>query len=533
MASKFGGVPVEEERPSGGSKFGGVSVEAEAPASPVDPRIERLRKIARSTLPQDPGAGQLYSDSFTLGLRKPVAGLATGLSNLLTGRSTFGEGYSAGTGSYQDMLDEASKNAGWGGTAAGVAGSLTAGGPARGVIAEAAPVIRQAIGLGAVEGAARNSEDLGSAAKGAAGGAAVAGLTSAAVKGVTSVPGVLPGSSARRAAEREAARGTPPDELKQAARSLYKQLDEAGVAYDFHQASDFADNAISDLKQNQWSPEGVHAPLNGIIRQIDELRGQPMSLEKLQSIREQLTAEAGSIEPQVRRIAGRLLGSIDGFVRQVDPALSSIPRDQIGPMWGEARRLWRSANTAADIGWRVGKAEGRGARTNSGTNIDNPIRQNIGAVMDRAEQPGRFNPYNQAEIDQMKVVSEGTPIRNFLRSHGNRFGGSGPLAGVQGTSIGSAAGLLSAFSGQEPTTSALLGIGAAGGLWGTGKLAKMASDRATQNEADALMRLITTGSLEAAPQVAGPPTRANLAKLLREQQLARGVGVAAGSGATR
>ena len=525
MAGEFDDLIPQGAAPAGG----GGTFDDLVPTGPTpeQQRSERLRKIARAGLSQTPGASDLYSDAFTLGLMKPVSGLATGAANWATGKSGFGEGYQAGTGAYQEMLDEASKNAGWGGTAANVAGSITAGGPARGIVQQGlGRLIGQTATLGGIEGAARSSEDLASAAKGAVGGAAAAGTTAGTIGAGLRAPGFRQ----RRAAAREAARGTPPVELRQQARGLYRQLDEAGVAYDNNQAADLADSAIADLRQNQWSPRGIHAPLNGVIQQIEELRGQPVSLERLQDIREQLGAEAGSNEPQIRRIAGRLIASIDGFVRQVDPAMSAIPGEQIGPMWGEARRLWRAANTAEDIGWRLGKAESRAARTNSGTNVENPIRQNIGQVLDKAEQPRRFNPYSPDEIAQMERVVEGTPTRNFLRGFGNRFGGSGPMAQAQGTVLGTGLGLGSMLSGQEPGAAAMAGAGTYAGLWGAGKAAKLRADRMAENEADALMRLITTGSLEMGPRQvpAGPPTREALARLMREQALARGAGIYAG-----
>lgn len=499
--------------------------------TPEQQRAERLRKIARATMQQDPGAGTLFGDAFTLGLKKPVAGLAQGVGNVVTGQGGFGEGYTAGTGAYQDMLDEASANAGWGGTAANVAGSLTAGAPAR-VVAAAPGLLRMigsAAGFGAVEGAARNSEDVGSAL----GGALRGGGTAAATTGLLGAGTQALGFRARRAA-REQARGTPPEVLKDQARDLYRQLDEAGVAYSRDQSFDFVDNAISDLRQNQWSPTGVHSQLNGVIAQIEELRGQPITLERLQELRETLGAEAGSNEPQIRRIAGRLIGSIDGFVREVEPTLSQLPAEQIAPMWGAARQLWRNANTAEDIGWRVRKAERRAASTNSGQNTENAIRQNIRQVVDKAEQPRRYNPFSRPEIAQMERVVEGSPAQNTLRWIGNQVSGIPAQTITGGT--GAALTGLGLGSGLDVGTALMAGgagLSATAATQGVGHLIKGQAGRMAQDEADTLMRLITTGSTAPLPLPSGPPTRENLARLLMQQwgqqALPMRAGIAAGS----
>ncbi|RWP05105.1 hypothetical protein [Mesorhizobium sp.] len=510
---------------------GGRDLLAEPVPTPEQEHAERLRKIARAAMKQQPGAGDIFSDAFTLGLQKPVAGLAEGLGGkvrqLFGGEpQTFGEGYQAGTAAYQEMLDEAAKNSGWGGTAAGLAGSLTAGAPA-GAAAGLWPMVRGAMGLGAVEGAARNAEDPVSALIGGATGAGTAGLTAGTIGAATRAPGFR----TRRATAREAARGTPPDELRNQSRALFKQLDDAGVAYDNNQSVDLVDNMLSDLHQNGYDPKGAHKVLSdGVINRLEDLRGKPMSLETLQQIRSQASSNATNLDSNVRRIAGRIMSNIDGFVTNETPAVAQMPGSQIAPIWGEARRLWRTANLADDIGWRVGKAERRAASTNSGQNVENAIRQNIRAVVDKAEQPGRYNPYSGPEMAQLQRVVEGTPKQNMLRWLGNQVAGIPAGTVVGGLTAG--AGL---SHGVDPVSTLLsggAGLGATAAMQGAGHAIKGKSAQIAQDEADALMRLISTGSLDQLPVAAGPPTRETLARLMREQALARGAGLYAGRQAT-
>lgn len=533
-----GGVPMS--RPAAGAFDDLVP----AAPTPEQQRAERLRKIARASMgSSDPGAPTLFGDAFTLGLQKPVAGLATAIGgkvNQLTGKGEpmdFGEGYQAGAGGYQDMLDEASKNSGWGGTAANVGGSLLSGGPARGAVqAGVWPMIKNALGLGAVEGAARNSEDPVSAGKGALEGGLVSGTTAGVIGGGAKMTEqALPSVIRTRRAERLANRGTPPAELKNQSRSLFKQLDDAGIAYDNNQSTQMVDDLTSDLRQNGYDPQGAHKVLaDGVISRLESQRGQPLSLETLQQIRSQASSNATNPDPNVRRLAGRIMSNIDGFVTHETPAVAQMPGSDIGPMWQQARQLWRTANVADDIGWRLDKATRRSASTASGTNIDNPIRQNIRSVVDKSTQPGRFNPYSPAELAQMQRVVEGGGTQNLLRSFGNRFGGSGPLAGVQGNVLGSAGGLGALLHGAEPSTALMLGAGASGALAGAGKAARMGADRMSENEADALVRLISTGSLDNPRLVSqAVPTRASLARLMAQQSLGRGSGVYAGGEATR
>jgi hypothetical protein len=524
--------PPPSEPGPGYGMGGGFDVGALVGPDPAkQARAARLRAALKTQMDRTgrtPGSDDLFNDGFTLGAMKPTAGLAEALGGKVRQWAgvgepqTLAEGYAAGEGAYQDRLDEARANSGWDGTAAGFVGSVLGGGPA-GAAKGLWPVVKQAATLGGIEGAARHSEDLPSAVKGGI----ESGLTSAATAGTIGTVLKVPGWGSRRAAARAAAQGTAPEALKDEARALYKQLENANIAYDTRQAGQLVNDTMSDLRQNKWSPTGVHAQLNGIIQQIQDLPqgGRPMSLETLQGLREQITSEAGSNEPQIRRIAGRLLGSIDAFVTHVDPAMSSIPREQVAPLWGQARRLWRAANTAEDIGWRVGKAEMRAASTNSGQNAENAIRQNIRGVYDKAAAPRTYNPYNPAEMAQMRRVVEGSRTQNVLRSTGNFLTGI-PASTITGlTGAGAAAAGLG--HGIDLGTSLLAGgagLAATGAVQGAGRMVKAKAANMARDEADNLMRLITTGSMEQLPY-AGPPTREALAAIMAKQQAARGAGV--------
>jgi hypothetical protein len=515
-----------------------------AEPTPEEIRSQRLRKIARGALGAG-GAGDVFGDAFTLGLQKPTAGLAEGLGGMIKGAlgidpgnqpQSFGEGWKAGTGSYSDFMNDARANSGWGGTAAGVAGGLMSGGPARSAVQTGLMQAVKNAGIqGGIQGAAENSDDLESAAKGGAIGAGVGGAAGGILHSLFGMAGrALPSNIRTRRAERLANRGPTPDELKNQARAIYRQLDQGNVAYDNTQSTALANSLISHLNQNGYDPRGAHAVLdNGVVQRLRDLAGQPMSLETLQQIRSQAASNATNPDSNVRRVAGMIMQGIDGFVNNQQPALSSIPPDQVGPLWAQARQLWRTANTADDIGWRLDKATRRSDSTASGTNIDNPIRQNIRSVVDKSTQPGRFNPYSPEELAQMQRVVEGSPLQNQLRSFGNRFGGSGPLAGVQGNTIGGATGIGALLHGAEPTTAGLVGLGTGLGLYGLGKGARMAADRMSEDAGDDLVRLISTGSLARQPAMPFQmvPTRAQLARLMMQQSLEREAGKAAGAGA--
>ena len=115
---------------TGGGGYGDIPVKTED-----ELRRKKLRDMARAAM-GEAGAGDLFGNAFTLGLQKPVSGLAQmaggEVGEWFGGEpATLGERWGAGTGAYQDFMDEARRNSGWAGTGAELAGGVLAGGPAR------------------------------------------------------------------------------------------------------------------------------------------------------------------------------------------------------------------------------------------------------------------------------------------------------------------------------------------------------------------------------------------------------------------
>jgi hypothetical protein len=110
------------------------------------------------------GATNLLSDAMTYGIEKPLTGLGNALFGSRADDSTAGERYRAGTGAYDTQMQKSADESGKLGTAATVIGTVAAPGPKGGGLGTK---VAQGAGIGAVEGAARSSDDVGSAFKGA------------------------------------------------------------------------------------------------------------------------------------------------------------------------------------------------------------------------------------------------------------------------------------------------------------------------------------------------------------------------------
>jgi hypothetical protein len=149
------------------------------------------RENARNqALEQNQGVGALFQDAFTMGGQAPVFGAAHAIAGA-TG-SPLGGSYEQGVRGYNEALQQRRDEAGWGGTAADVSGSLLSGAPANTATRNA---ILWGMGkLGALSGAAHNAATPGEAATGAAVGGGIGLLGGKLLQSMTPKPKNIPGA---------------------------------------------------------------------------------------------------------------------------------------------------------------------------------------------------------------------------------------------------------------------------------------------------------------------------------------------------
>jgi hypothetical protein len=356
--------------------------------------------------------------------------------------------------------------------------------------------------MAGTEATARARGSLGERAAEGLVGSLVGGAAGAAIGGLTH--SFLPGFRERRAQARATARGPEPEDIKDAARQFYQQLDNAGITYDANAYGQLPRNVATELMQAGYNPAmSQHAGIAPLVNELDSIvqhasaNGGAVPFERLQQLRTMATDVAASNEPGARRLAGIVRNNIDDFVENTTPSQGFLGGPTANNLWRQARGMWQRASKTEDLLWNVTKAERRAAGNNSGGNEQNALRQNVRGMLDRAEKPGRYNPYTPEETAAMQATNDGTLLQNGLRSFGNTFGGSGIAPLVSG---GASDGIPTAL-GVSPGLAAGIGVG----LYGAGRGARTMSTRMAQNRVDDLVRLFATGSQAPAAAAAVPP----------------------------
>ena len=179
--------------------------------------------------------------------------------------------------------------------------------------------------------------------------------------------------------------------------------------------------------------------------------------------------------------ATRAIKGIDGFFGNLQqPDLLAGDASRAVPILEAARQNWGAAMRAEDLGVRLTRAERQAARSGSGSNIDNAIRQKVSGVLD---VPQRSVGYSAAEKAQAEKVVRGTPLGNTLRTVG-KLGFNDGLS------------LMAHAAAAVPSGGASIPVGIAG------TLARKGSEMATSAQARKLDEMIRARSPLAQQQAA-------------------------------
>jgi hypothetical protein len=480
-------IPQKAPAAAGG---GAVSFDDLIPAS----KEKELRAKYGAEIAQrgEPGYGERFIDAATMGLTRPLSGVVRGITGL-GGDTTFGERYRAGVGAASDYFKKGEENTpGVGGVLTDVAGAIAA--PPVGKIATLGKAAvtggREALGkliaqgatTGAIEGAARNAEDVGSAATGAATGGVLGAGASAAVGGAAKL---IPGVKGAQRELREVNQGVAPQALKDEAKDFYRVLDSSGIAYAQPQTATLKQGIDALKATNQYNPI-AHSKISDYVDQLDKLAQKPQgaTFTELHNLRSALAKEARGNDASTREASGKVISEIDKLVQTNQPAHN--PQNvNIKSDYPEATRLWKAAAIADDVSYTAGKAE-RKAASKAGINPDEANRGAFRPLQEAALNPRKYSPFRGPEERALLArIVQGDRGQNLLRGAAEAVPTARAVAGAGAAGLG-------LTHGMGPLMGALGGGAAAGGAV-QGMLNRAAAARGEQN-IDALLRQITTGS---------------------------------------
>lgn len=304
------------------------------------------------------------------------------------------------------------------------------------------------------------------------------------------------------------------DELFAAGRQGYKNAIKAGLELRPSGVGQFAAAAERDLTNDpELAFTRNSAP--GTFGIIDQLQGAPkgatVSAANINQIRKDIDSIAGQVQPtaapgvfKATPDAAAAMALKERFTNY----LENLPQDHV--LAGnpdaymaaikEANGNWAAASRLANVDARLTKAENAANRQIAG-NKEAQIRSKVGSMLDN---PQKLKGLTQEEVDQLKLINDGTFGHNILNQLGRGGAGVIPL----GTHLTAAA-----MTGGA-SIPASLAIGAP--LYAARKISQAVTTSRANKLADMLAQRspLYEGRVNALPQVDMASNKASLARAL-------------------
>jgi hypothetical protein len=305
------------------------------------------------------------------------------------------------------------------------------------------------------------------------------------------------------------------DELRTQKNAAYDTVEAAGVRYRPEAVSGLNQSARARMEAGGFDPD-LHRPLVSALKKLDSVDGQPLTLPKLDQVRQFVRDEVftPTASKGQRRLGHMLIDEIDGFIAKAGPAdvLSNGDPSEAATTLLRARNLNTRIAKVETIEGAAERAKRRASGSGSGGNIDNTTRQEMRKVLERGRA---WSPDERAALDK---IANGGRGQNALRAAGK---------------------MAPTGNGLQQTLhlgAALQSNGATLPLSVAGAITKHIADNITQRRVAKLVQLMARGgkpAVDAEAQLALMASRnAQIAKVYREmaEQVLR-TGVLAGAGA--
>ncbi|MBW3099236.1 hypothetical protein [Pseudohoeflea coraliihabitans] len=271
---------------------------------------------------------------------------------------------------------------------------------------------KQAIGRAAAEGAAYGGAYGAGSAEGGledrARGAGMGAVTGAvAGAGVQKLGNTL---ATRRAGKAAGAAAPASDELKQATNALYQQARQAGVTIKPQATAKLAANlklAAGNLNDK------LRPNTSGIVDDLAEIAGQPMTLEQLDELRQVIGQSMQRAQPQDQRTLMRMKEMLDSFANNISP--SDITGDIAGFDVIKQARALNARKAKTEIVENIldmAQVNGEGKFTQSG--VANALRQEMRSLYKKI-QSGKEKGFSPDEVELIRLMAKGGTSSKMMR----------------------------------------------------------------------------------------------------------------------
>lgn len=308
--------------------------------------------------------------------------------------------------------------------------------------------------------------------------------------------------SESRSAKKLLEKATPTlEDLKDASRSIYKEIDNLGAKLK-PEVINKMNFDIKKIARDFGFDKDIHPKVSALLNRFSSERGKSLNLTDIDTLRKVAQSAASSQDPSERALASQIINKIDDTLDELEPS-QAIKGDlsEVGSKYKAARQLWARSRKSELIEEAFRKAG------NQASGFENGIRTQFRSILNNKK---KLRGFSKDEITQMERVVQGGKLENTAKFLG-RFGFTeGQATSMLGSSVGVLAG--HTLAGGPGAVAAPL----------IGQASKALAQRLTQNNAKLASNLvkagnnsktITTAYIKSLPK-GQPPKAEELASLL-------------------
>lgn len=223
--------------------------------------------------------------------------------------------------------------------------------------------------------------------------------------------------------------------LKEAARNVYRELDNLGVTIDSSGTARLSKQLQAVAKKEGFNAR-IHPKVAAALDEFSGVGGKAQTLSEVDVLRKVAKAAANSVDPDEKRLGSRLVSEIDDFLDNVGPSnLKGKGASDVSLKYRDARQLWRRVKKSEMLEEAFDKA------SLQASGFENGIRVQFRSILNNKKKSAGFTA---DELAAMRVVVKGTSMQNLAKMLG-RFGfsegqASNMLMGSAGVAGGAAIG---------------------------------------------------------------------------------------------
>lgn len=194
-------------------------------------------------------------------------------------------------------------------------------------------------------------------------------------------------------------------QLKASAQAAYKAADDAGIVIKPETVQGMSNTIKSELADNGFHPE-LQPGTATILRELDRVaQGGNITLKGMDTLRKIASQASNVTNRSDMKFTGKIVKHIDDTLGRLTSSDVLMGNAEVGvAALARARLLWNKLSKSEMIDTAIEKATRQAARTGSGGNIENSLRQQFSSILESNSKRRGFTP---KEITLMERVVRG------------------------------------------------------------------------------------------------------------------------------